>query len=338
MRKPRIYRRLAAGHQFGVVAGGWLSLHLASDHLLLRQSGGFTESYRRFYFNDIEAITIRKTYRWWAWNLALGFALFLCIVPMVFDKPPHYVAIPLGSILGSILLLHLLHGPTCVTHLKTKVQTRPLPLRRTWKALRVVRQLSEKITAAQADIAITTVSTAAGAPTATAPTNAGEPPALPNEIATAGEATWLQISMVGALVLTGTVALLEWWWHIPGVAYFVYALALANLGLAISVLVQQRRQRLQNQVTIAAWASTVSHAVALPLVYTAFNIVHAMQAERTPVFASGQRLNPQLTISALRDLAGFNWVLLSYGICALILAFIATVLLMNKRNRPTVLA
>jgi hypothetical protein len=55
---PPVYKRLPGN---GANFLERITLYLATDHLLYVSSTGFSESYRRFYFRDIHAITVRKT-------------------------------------------------------------------------------------------------------------------------------------------------------------------------------------------------------------------------------------------------------------------------------------
>src|SRR5436190_14424668 len=66
------YRRLPGR---GRKTSGWIGLGatvntiwLTSDHLLLRETVyGLSESYKRFYFRDIQAFIVRRSPRWIAW-------------------------------------------------------------------------------------------------------------------------------------------------------------------------------------------------------------------------------------------------------------------------------
>ena len=46
----------------------WSSLYLGSDHVLQITSIGFSESYRRYFFRDIQAITLHHTVTGKVWN------------------------------------------------------------------------------------------------------------------------------------------------------------------------------------------------------------------------------------------------------------------------------
>src|SRR6058998_3858024 len=54
-------------------------LYLARDHLLVVNSNGYIEEYKRFYFQDIQAIIIRKSITGQVWNWVLGALAFPCL-------------------------------------------------------------------------------------------------------------------------------------------------------------------------------------------------------------------------------------------------------------------
>jgi hypothetical protein len=125
--QPRLYRRLSGrGRRTGgcVSIGAPIStIWLADDHLLLRESiYGLSESYKRFYFRDVQAIVIRRSPRWIAWIVAwtlLCLLFFFCAI----NTGWRIWAWPFFSALCFILtMVQLARGPTCVTHLVTAVQ------------------------------------------------------------------------------------------------------------------------------------------------------------------------------------------------------------------------
>ena len=63
------YRKLPG---LGLEFIGLSRWHVARDHLLLAASVGIVQSYKRFYFRDIQAITIRKTATWAVANALFG--------------------------------------------------------------------------------------------------------------------------------------------------------------------------------------------------------------------------------------------------------------------------
>ena len=107
-------------------------LWAASDHLLLVGSTMGFESYRRFYFRDIQALIVRRTTKRANWLLAnaIGFAVFAIIcgslIASSHGKPfASDTSIAFSVITGMVafvflvgLVWQLILGPSCVVHLQ----------------------------------------------------------------------------------------------------------------------------------------------------------------------------------------------------------------------------
>jgi hypothetical protein len=155
------YQRLTrprARSQFAVVYRTRSALWLGGDHLLLVETSGSTENYKRFYFRDIQAITVQETGRGRVWNFILGGVLLLSTFAMFFTlssgTPARLVGgdiageIALATVMvisGVFLLVGLVAGPTCKTYLRTAVQTEELAslcrVRQTRKVMDKIRPL-----------------------------------------------------------------------------------------------------------------------------------------------------------------------------------------------------
>lgn len=146
--QPNPYRRLP-----GTGSGAFetVRLYQAADHLLQVSSSGFIETYRRFYFRDIQAIVVHETVKGRNWNAVWTFLGALCVIAALQVGNP--AAIVWWSVAGIFLLLLILNiagGPTCVCQIRTAVQTRPLPsLGRLRRAVRIIAQLRPHLEAAQ---------------------------------------------------------------------------------------------------------------------------------------------------------------------------------------------
>jgi hypothetical protein len=334
MKEPRVYRKLAGAHQFGIAEGGWLSLHLGTDHLLLRSTRGFVETYRRFYFTDIEAMIVTRTVRGIFLNAIFAFGLFASLVAILIGRGPHPVAWSLSAIFGVSLLINVLRGATCVAHVQTRVQTRPLPIRRLRKALRVVGELSPAIAAAQAHIATApaaaTPHTPAIPPPSVTPQGSGAlPPPLPG--ARPPAASGIHLATFAVLVLSAASAYLSVVQpDRSAFAYLCYAMMLANLGLGIFALIRQARSRVPRQITPIAWISVLAHSILLPIVYTVYGFVYGIRnVAHKPAAPSFQ-----LPLSELRGLEGFTELLTIYAAAALLLGLVGCVLfIMTSRGR-----
>jgi len=145
----------------GFKKGTWVSvvgirarLWRGKDHILSVINQGYSEEYKRFYYKDIQAFTIRKTMYSLIVNITLSL-LFLLFAAIAVTNEEYlspifwfFAAIPL-----SILILNLIRGKSCVTHLHTAVGTEELPsLGRVKQAKKVISLLRPFIEKAQGKI------------------------------------------------------------------------------------------------------------------------------------------------------------------------------------------
>jgi len=140
---------------FAVVSACRSSLWLGPDHLLSVESEGYTESYKRFYFRDIQAITMRKTGRIVVLALVSGCLSGLCgIVALAWDAiEAKWVFGILAGIFAVPFVLNLLYGPTCACQLRTAVQTEDLPsLGRVRRVEKILTRLRPLIAEAQGQL------------------------------------------------------------------------------------------------------------------------------------------------------------------------------------------
>ena len=151
---PRIYEQLTRP---ATSVGSYRTLWFAEDHLLLVNSTGYSEGYRRIQFSDIKGFFVIPSDRRLLWYVPwVIFALFsgVFLINTLFSAETPYVS---GSILAFSLVLiawNYLLGPTCLAYVVTGVQTAQLPsLVRRRKARKVLGRLQPLIAAVQADMA-----------------------------------------------------------------------------------------------------------------------------------------------------------------------------------------
>jgi hypothetical protein len=119
------YQRLP-GKKKGFLIG-YYTLWQGPDHLLQIYSRLGVEDYKRFYFNDIQAIITRKTGVGSVLNFVLGaitvlFGLFAVASEGGWSVFPAIIA----GVMLLIWIIHFFKGPTCETYLLTAVQTEKL--------------------------------------------------------------------------------------------------------------------------------------------------------------------------------------------------------------------
>ena len=146
--KDREYKKLP-GSKKGFFIGKY-SLWQGADHLLHTYSRFGIEDYKRFYFNDIQAIITRKTIIGKIQNIILGCLILFFLIPaFIFDGGWSIFYIAVSSIIFIFLIVNLLLGPTCETSLMTAVQTEKLQslhrLNATFKVIDKIRPYVQQV-------------------------------------------------------------------------------------------------------------------------------------------------------------------------------------------------
>jgi hypothetical protein len=157
--KDPTYRLVKVASYGGLgTASYWLGL----DHLLVVVMSGYVESYHRFLFSDIQAVVIRKSRLHYVWGFGSAFFAIMCVLSALATASPGTlrndtgtavwfgVLMALAGVFCAGVLVNWLRGPSCVCHLRTAVQTMPLPHITRWrKAQTLVAELTPLVIAAQ---------------------------------------------------------------------------------------------------------------------------------------------------------------------------------------------
>jgi hypothetical protein len=133
----------------------YVRLYLGPDHLLQVTSTGFTESYKRFYFHNIQSVIWQHSIVWHIWSaIWAGLAAMFAGIALVAGGDAQIWLLGIGLFWILMLLANLMIGPSCRCYLTTAVQTQKLPsmkrVRRTRKFLDRLRPL---IAQAQGELA-----------------------------------------------------------------------------------------------------------------------------------------------------------------------------------------
>ena len=161
MPEPSSYQRLTFARSrsaFSIAFMSRSSLWRGEDHLLGVDSNGYTETYKRFYFRDIQAIMLvaskRRAIINWILLIptvpCLAWLLTLLVSRRVSDTGTLITLVILISIFALPLLINNLLGPTCTCRLRTAVQIEEVPsLNRLRRARKVLGRIRPLIAAAQ---------------------------------------------------------------------------------------------------------------------------------------------------------------------------------------------
>jgi hypothetical protein len=153
------YQRLTRAHArsvFAVAVRTRTSLWLGEDHLLCVDTNGYTESYKRFYFRDIQAVTIRESARRNIYNAILVLPVVICFVGLVITglEGKNIAGIIAWSVFfalfGIPLVVNNVRGATCACQLRTAVQIEDLPsLSRVRQTRKILNKIRPRLAAAQ---------------------------------------------------------------------------------------------------------------------------------------------------------------------------------------------
>lgn len=153
------YIKLTPPRQRGriaIVSSQRSNLWLGQDHVLCVETEGYTESYKRFYFRDIQAITLRRTERMRILAAVTGgmTAIFGALALAMSAIEGRWLFGILAGVCAIPFVLNFLYGPTCACQLRTAVQTEAVPsMGRIRRARKVLARLRPLIAEAQGQIA-----------------------------------------------------------------------------------------------------------------------------------------------------------------------------------------
>lgn len=143
---------------FITLAANRSRLYLGADHLLSVDSLFGSETYKRFYFRDLQALVVRRTPGGAVATLVFGCLAALSALALFAGDP---VTVGFGVVFTSLFSLFFLGflirllgwGGTCRTWVQTAVQTEELPSLNQVKTCRnVLGRLQPLIQAAQPDL------------------------------------------------------------------------------------------------------------------------------------------------------------------------------------------
>ena len=134
--------------------GGRSRVWLGADHLLLVLTRGYVENYRRFFFNDIQGIIVRRTKTANVWSVVWAIPGALCLAFMAaLNGPASLVMACLAVPFVVALVINLAVGATCACYIRTAVQTERIPaVSRVRAAEKFIARIEPLIVGAQGEL------------------------------------------------------------------------------------------------------------------------------------------------------------------------------------------
>jgi hypothetical protein len=349
--EPRPYRRLPGrGRRTGgcISVGAPIStIWLADDHLLLRESiYGLSETYKRFYFRDVQAIIIRRSPRWIGWIAVWTILSFVFFFSYIAAGWRGWSWLIFFSVCFVLTMIQLARGPTCVTHLVTAVQRELLgSLNTLRKARRALQTLVPLIQAKQGTVdpsVLVDARTLPGQPANAAarvdqirgissrPAMAG-PPVMASQLS---RLSVPHLVLFAATFVGGGAALWESFRPSPPSLIGAAILLAVIIILSVFALVAQGRRRMNKAVTSLTWTIMIGYIVAWFIIYTVYSSMHALQRSTAKVDPDHPpRIFSELSAAGLRQMPGFDYVLWFYGGLSVALGVTGMAALLLRRQR-----
>jgi hypothetical protein len=313
------------------------TIWLASDHLLLRESAfGMSETYKRFYYRDIQAIIIRRSPQWIA--RISGWAVMCLVFIFCWGLPQRrgWGWLLLSAVCFVLAMVQLARGPTCVTYLVTAVQRELLgSLNTLRKVRRAMKTLVPLIEEKQGKFDVSMLAEPGAVPVAAHPSPLPRSATMPAPSASVKSGiSGVHLGLFLTTLIGGCVALWETYWTSWLTLYAAgILLGLILIGSVIALAVQNRR-RVGKLTAGLTWTITASYIVAWIVVYTFYASISSIQraAER-----AAQNKPPEVILnveaSSVRGMPGFDYVLLGYGIYSVVLGVSGMASLFVNRPR-----
>lgn len=256
--------RLLPGRHHVLSSGLPEELWLREDHLLCVKHAVFIEMYQRFYYRDIESVTVTVTNRRRILNLLFGVFLGIGIILSRLEVPM-LVYSTFSWIWLILTLTNFAFGATCKTVIRTRVNTRVCTsLRRMRTTRQALELLSERIRAAQAaDMEATppplapeplpSAEAAAESPLAPEPVT-DVPPALPpvEAVVLRSHQAFVFLLAIQALVSLNTALYPRF-----DLTLLLSVLLFIATGISIPALITQRRKPVPPPAKVACWSAAI---------------------------------------------------------------------------------
>jgi hypothetical protein len=265
---PTQYQRLPgsgykSGGSFFAMARTRCRLWLAADHLLqVETEFGMVESYKRFYFRDLQACLIRPTRDLLYGGIVFGSLISLLLLWAwgVGPGAGRVTLVVFAVGLAVIAIWQQLFGRNCVCHFKTAVQTEEIPsLKRLRRVQKILGRIRPLIAQAQGEISAEQLATEYGTMLERANSTPGNVGTLVGKVL---ESTALyrsrahQILFFALLADAATSLVILFWQHLALIALSALV-GLVYLGATVLALVKQHGTNLSRAVRALTWVVAV---------------------------------------------------------------------------------
>lgn len=253
-----------------LLRGRRVKLWLGRDHLLVVESDGYREYYRRFRYEDIQALTVRKTAEGKIVSAVAGgiAAIFIAMGLAVWNPGGTTFLLIIGGMFGVAAAINFFRGPTCECHLRTAVQTENLvTLGRLRPALKALELLRPRVVAAQGELTVEEMyakaqeALFAAAEDPDAPPVIGTIPVTPQPVVKPPPRPYRsRVHFILFCLLVADLPLTAWHLAVPesnAVEMASWGLFLTTVGLLIAALVKQNNTDLSPALKRITWTTLI---------------------------------------------------------------------------------
>ena len=320
-------------------------LWLARDHLLDIETAGFSESYKRFYYRDIQALVIRKSERRLHWNIGLlcCFAFFVLIGSLGFSTAGnmvgHIICLSIGGLAALGMLINGLLGPTCEVHLKTRVQLEALPsLKRMRTVKKTLQLLKPRILEGQGSLPVEGVQAQLdqAAHQATQPHPPLGAAAAAREILKPYTSRAHRVLFI-LLMADGLLNLVHIFDHSSVILLLGLLTSLSAFGAVIVAIVKQYQTDLSQNIRSIAWGAAIYLSICFFVGYIESIVIQVQLAQATrhsAVMPTQWDILKKVAEIAPLDTPWLLTILVLFGMCALGLGAFGLLLLRSYRSMP----
>ncbi len=300
------------------------SLWQGDDHILFVNTGNIQETYKRFYFKDIQIFLLEKRFIRASHILMLIIAFFFLflgiLIRFTFGAWETKTFFIFGFFLLFLCALDWFRDELCDCYVQTAVQKVKLPsLSRKRKAIKAIEKLTPHIEFAQKEIPVNEEKSVSwntqSAVSETDPTPNGK------ELKTVS-GVWHMV-LYATLAFGGFMSLITTISQNP-VIFFLYSIAMMGAGIgAIGSLVAQYETGLTPRLKMLTWGASIyifGFYIMNYIVYFLFSINHIRlqnPAETLFLFAKSIPTTPWLTTVNM----GTGFVSVGIGLMGLILSY-----------------
>ena len=293
-------------------------LYESSDHLMVSSTTYVEEKHKKFYFTDIQAITVKSNSEGSITSILLGILTTIIVCSGLFLEMESggsgeilFVFIAIGLVPGIMLIVNLIRGTTCSVHLHTAVQVEELTCLRHFRVARkAIARINQRIHAAQGAWP-ESLSTSEAWDTQYFPASANAPFIKKNsKPIKVIKGNWNRVGFIATIFLGVSCLCDVFYMHAYKDSFDAFLFFISQMIILLA-LIQQINSTLPRLVQIYTWAIILFNGISTTLIMT---IIASSGSSGS--FTSWAEMPVWLQVFTMID-SGVNIILGTLGLLAL---------------------